>query len=78
MISALPWDIGADDLAAVAPALHGKIVVSCANPIVVDVLGPRALDVGQDSAAERLAALLPESVVVGAFQPPVCRQVARP
>lgn len=47
--------------------LAGKIVISCVNPLGFDKSGPYGLDVEGGSAAERAAALLPESHVVGAF-----------
>jgi NADPH-dependent F420 reductase len=67
VLLAAPFD-GHDDLVTtLAPQLAGKIVISCVNPLGFDKQGPYGLDLGASSAAERAQALLPESVVVGAF-----------
>ena len=63
----LPWDPDGALLKALGPALAGKVVVSCANPIGFDARGPHQIDTGHGSAAEHVAALLPGSQVVGAF-----------
>lgn len=63
----LPWDGHAELLAELAPALVGKIVVDCVNPLGFDKQGAYALPVQERSATQQAAALLPASRVVGAF-----------
>jgi NADPH-dependent F420 reductase len=63
----LPWDPDGALISELGPALRGKVVVSCANPIGFDSRGPHQIDTGFGSAAEHVAALLPDSRVVGAF-----------
>jgi hypothetical protein len=63
----MPWESDGSSISRLGPALRGKIVVSCANPIGFDSQGPHQLDTGHGSAAEHVAALLPVSRVVGAF-----------
>ena len=67
VVVAVPWDGHGELLRELAPALAGKIVVDCVNPIGFDGKGAFALDVQEGSAAEQAAALLPESRVVAAF-----------
>ena len=50
-----------------ARPLAGKILVDCVNPLGFDGKGAYVLNVPEGSAAEQAAALLPQSVVVGAF-----------
>jgi NADPH-dependent F420 reductase len=67
VLLAVPYD-GHDALVAqLRESTAGKIVISCVNPLGFDKAGPYGLDVPAGSAAEAAAALLPESVVVGAF-----------
>jgi len=67
VLLAVPYD-GHDNLVkSLAPALAGKIVISCVNPIGFDAQGPHGLEVPSGSAAETTAALAPEARVVGAF-----------
>jgi len=63
----MPWNADGSPISRLGPALRGKIVVSCANPIGFDSRGPHQIDTGYGSAAEHVAALLPDSRVVGAF-----------
>lgn len=63
----VPWDGHGELLADLAPHLAGKIVVDCVNPLGFDKQGPYALKVEEGSASEQARALLPDSVVVGAF-----------
>lgn len=63
----VPWDGHGELLASLAPHLAGKIVVDCVNPLGFDKQGPFALKVEEGSASEQARALLPDSVVVGAF-----------
>ncbi len=67
VIVAVPWDGHGDLLKGLATALADKIVVDCVNPLGFDKLGAFVLDVEEGSAAEQAAALLPESIVIGAF-----------
>jgi hypothetical protein len=64
---AVPYDGHAELLRSLAGALEGKIVVDCVNPLGFDKRGAFALEVGDGSAAQEAAALLPGSVVVAAF-----------
>jgi 8-hydroxy-5-deazaflavin:NADPH oxidoreductase len=67
VIAAVPWEGHRDTLASLAPQLAGKIVVDCVNPLGFDGKGAYALPVPEGSAAQQAAAVLPDSVVVGAF-----------
>jgi 8-hydroxy-5-deazaflavin:NADPH oxidoreductase len=63
----VPWEGHAELLTSLAPALAGKVVVDCVNPLGFDKQGSYALKVEEGSATEQAAALLPDSTVVGAF-----------
>jgi NADPH-dependent F420 reductase len=63
----VPWEGHGDLLTSLAPALAGKVVVDCVNPLGFDKQGSYALKVAEGSATEQAAALLPDSTVVGAF-----------
>jgi 8-hydroxy-5-deazaflavin:NADPH oxidoreductase len=67
VVVAVPWEGHGALLADLAPALAGKIVIDCVNPLGFDGKGAFALPVEEGSAAEQAAALLPESRVVAAF-----------
>jgi NADPH-dependent F420 reductase len=67
VVVAVPWEGHEALVAGVAPALDGKIVIDCVNPLGFDAQGPFALDVADGSAAEQAARLLPGSRVVAAF-----------
>jgi NADPH-dependent F420 reductase len=67
VVVAVPWDGHAELVKELAPALAGKVVVDCVNPLGFDKRGAYALHVEEGSAAEQAATLLPESTVVGAF-----------
>jgi NADPH-dependent F420 reductase len=67
VVVAVPWDGHGDLLRELAPALAGKIVVDCVNPLGFDGKGAFALPVEEGSAAEQAASLLPQSRVVAAF-----------
>jgi len=67
VIVAVPWDGHGDLLKGLATALADKIVVDCVNPLGFDKRGAFVLDVEEGSAAEQAAALLPDSIVIGAF-----------
>jgi NADPH-dependent F420 reductase len=67
VVVAVPWSGHAATLPPLAPALAGKVVVDCVNPLGFDGQGAFALEVPEGSAAQQAAALLPESRVVAAF-----------
>ena len=67
VVVAVPWDGHGDLLKELAPALAGKVVVDCVNPLGFDKLGAYALHVEEGSAAQQAQALLPDATVVGAF-----------
>ena len=63
----VPWEGHAELLKDLAPALAGKVVVDCVNPLGFDKQGSYALPVEEGSATQQAAAILTESTVVGAF-----------
>lgn len=67
VIIAVPWDGHRDQVIALAPELVDKVVVDCVNPMGFDKQGPFVIPVAEGSAAQQAQALLPDSVVVGAF-----------
>jgi 8-hydroxy-5-deazaflavin:NADPH oxidoreductase len=67
VIVAVPWEGHGETLASLAPVLAGKIVIDCVNPLGFDARGAYPLPVPEGSATEQAAAVLPDSVVVGAF-----------
>ena len=67
VLVAVPWDGHAQLLKELAPALAGKVVVDCVNPLGFDKQGAYALHVEEGSAAQQAASILAESTVVGAF-----------
>ncbi len=67
VLLATPWDESGASIAALAPVLAGRLVVSCINPLGFDAQGPHGLAVAEGSAAEQVAALLPGSTVTAAF-----------
>jgi NADPH-dependent F420 reductase len=67
VVVAVPWDGHRELLVELAPALEGKIVVDCVNPMGFDGKGAYALEVEEGSAAQQAEALLPRSRVVAAF-----------
>ena len=67
VIVAVPWDGHGDLLRSLAGELAGKIVIDCVNPLGFDQRGAYPLPVAEGSAAQQAAAVLPDSVVVGAF-----------
>jgi NADPH-dependent F420 reductase len=67
VIVAVPWEGHADLLADLRPALAGKLVVDCVNPLGFDKQGAYPLKVDEGSAAQQAAALLPDSTVCAAF-----------
>jgi NADPH-dependent F420 reductase len=67
VVIAVPWDGHAATVASLREPLAGKLVVDCVNPLGFDKQGPYALPVPEGSAVQQCAALLPESIVCGAF-----------
>ncbi|HEY0401176.1 MAG TPA: NADPH-dependent F420 reductase [Blastococcus sp.] len=67
VLLATPWDESGASIAALAPGLAGRLVVSCINPLGFDARGPHGLQVTEGSAAEQVAILLPASTVTAAF-----------
>jgi 8-hydroxy-5-deazaflavin:NADPH oxidoreductase len=67
VLVAVPWDGHDTLLASLREPLGGKIVVDCVNPLGFDGRGPYPLEVAEGSAAQRAAALLPDSRVIAAF-----------
>jgi len=67
VIVAVPWEGHAAVLASLATQLAGKIVIDCVNPLAFDQRGCYPLAAAEGSAAQQAAAVLPDSVVVGAF-----------
>jgi 8-hydroxy-5-deazaflavin:NADPH oxidoreductase len=67
VIVAVPWEGHADLVASLRPALLGKVVVDCVNPLGFDKRGAYPLPVAEGSAAQQAAGLLPESTVCAAF-----------
>jgi len=67
VIVAVPWDGHGDLLTSLAGPLAGKIVIDCVNPLGFDQRGAYPLPVAEGSAAQQAAAVLPGSLVVGAF-----------
>ena len=64
---AVPWAGHAPLLESLAGPLSGKVVIDCVNPLGFDKQGAFGLEVPEGSAAQQAQALLPDSVVVGAF-----------
>ena len=67
VVAAVPWAGHEALLTELRPALAGKIIVDCVNPLGFDKQGAFALAVEQGSAAQQAAELLPDSTVVAAF-----------
>jgi 8-hydroxy-5-deazaflavin:NADPH oxidoreductase len=67
VVVAVPWDGHAGLLSGLADQLAGRVVVDCVNPLGFDARGAYPVRVPEGSACEQAAALLPRSVVVGAF-----------
>ena len=67
VILAVPWEGHRELVEALRPALAGKVVVDCVNPLGFDKQGAYPLSVEEGSAAQQAAALLPDSTVVAAF-----------
>lgn len=63
----VPWDAHAPLVKELATVLAGKLVVDCVNPLSFGKQGCLPILVEEGSAVEQAQMLLPESVVVGAF-----------
>jgi 8-hydroxy-5-deazaflavin:NADPH oxidoreductase len=64
---AVPWEGHDALLTSLRESLAGKIVIDCVNPLGFDERGPYPLRVAEGSAAQRAAALLPDSLVIAGF-----------
>jgi hypothetical protein len=67
VVVAVPWEGHEALITGLAPALAGKIVVDCVNPMGFDKQGAFALVVEDGSAAQQAARILAESTIVAAF-----------
>jgi NADPH-dependent F420 reductase len=67
VVVAVPFAGHAAALAELAGPLAGKVVVDCVVPMAFDEQGAYVMSVPEGSVAQQAAALLPASVVVGAF-----------
>lgn len=67
VVVAVPYDGHASLLREVAPALDGKILIDCVNPLGFDKQGAYPLQVPEGSAAQQAATLVPTARVVAAF-----------
>jgi NADPH-dependent F420 reductase len=67
VVVAVPWEGHGELLRSLAPALAGKIVVDCVNPLGFDKQGAYVLEVDEGSAAQQAQAILGDAIVVGAF-----------
>ncbi len=67
VLVAVPWDGHEELLHSLEPALRGRLVADCVNPLGFDERGPYALPVPEGSAVQQAQMLLPQCVVVGAF-----------
>lgn len=67
VVVAVPYAGHAPLLEELAPALDGKVVIDCVNPLAFDAQGPHSLEIEDHSAAEEAQRLAPGAHVVGAF-----------
>ena len=67
VVVAVPYDGHAATIAEVAPAVAGKILIDCVNPLGFDKQGAFPIEVPEGSAAQQAAALAPDARVVAAF-----------
>lgn len=67
VIVATPWDACIETLQPLSKELKGKIVISMANPLVRMGSHFRAISLPRGSIANEIQAILPDSIVVGAF-----------
>ena len=76
IVLAVPFGAVEDVATAIAPVANGKIVVDVTNPAKADGSGP--LFFGTGSGAEQIAAWLPETHVVKAFNTVFAGNLANP
>lgn len=62
-----PYDAQAATLAPLAERLAGRVLICCVNPLAFDADGPHAPEVPGGSAAQEVAALVPDARVAAAF-----------
>lgn len=67
VLIAVPYAGHADLLVEVAPAVAGKILIDCVNPLGFDKQGAYPVAVPEGSAAQQAEKLAPEARVVAAF-----------
>lgn len=67
VLVAVPYEGHAALITEIAPAVAGKILIDCVNPLGFDKQGAFALAVPEGSAAQQAAALAPQARVVAAF-----------
>lgn len=67
VIAAVPWDGHRELLESLRDELTGKVLIDCVNPLGFDSKGAFVLPVEEGSAAEQAAAVLPDTIVIGAF-----------
>jgi 8-hydroxy-5-deazaflavin:NADPH oxidoreductase len=67
VLLAVPYDAVEEITAALRPALAGKIVIDATNPMAVSADGRIVSGLPDRTAGDRMASLLPDSVVVRAF-----------
>jgi hypothetical protein len=67
VVVAVPFDGLEATIGTHVDALAGKVVVSCVNRLAFDDAGPRPVPVEAGSAAELVASMVPDAMVVGAF-----------
>lgn len=67
VVIAVPYAAHAGLVEELAPALEGKVVIDCVNPLAFDAKGPYSLEIEDRSAAEEAQRLAPGAHVVGAF-----------
>jgi NADPH-dependent F420 reductase len=67
VIAAVPWDGHKELLETIREQLVGRILIDCVNPLGFDKQGAFVLPVEEGSAAQQAQAVLPNTVVVGAF-----------
>lgn len=76
IVLAVPYPAVEDVVRAIAPVVNGKAIVDVTNPSTPDWSGP--LFAGAGSAAEQIAAWLPEAHVVKAFNTVFSSNLGRP
>lgn len=67
VLVAVPYAGHAETIEEVAPAVAGKILIDCVNPLGFDKQGAFPLSVPEGSAAQQAQALAPQARVVAAY-----------